>query len=399
MLSLPAPLLFSFLVAATDARADVSSLVRRDGPAVVVLEGEVKKPLADKTLSAAPQTMRDAFARESKGKGRCVPKVAATADGAVWVLRAVCTKGSVERQVSLSETAPGTAGVRAVVTNGKGKLARVNVAAKESRFARPNALLPSPALRGCADEAFADRAKRCSRGKTFQLGSRALQAWICPTGEGADAVLTLHEGAACGEGKPLALPSVCVYGGTVIAGVFDLDFDGRPEVQLTGSCEMEGEPGTVAQTSWLELDLATGKGGPLVVDEPPPLRWVWASRANLRARPEASAKKVATLPIGHALRVVERGGGWTKVSGGGVTGYALDTLLQDDEPTLAALLQAHDDAAKDDAQGRLRWAERAAAFDGTSIAAFERLERALVETGGKQKSLKRVRRRLRTLRK
>lgn len=136
----------------------------------------------------------------------------------------------------------------------------------------------------------------------------------------------------------------------------------------------------------------------LGVSEPPPeIRYVLASVAIVRARPDPGAEVVARWPIGTRFVVRGRDERFLRVDQEGVRGFLFEGLSTDREPRLSELLASYDATAEGALAERRTWAERAAALAPDDEEAVRRLVEVL-EKLGDQKALLRARRGLDTIR-
>lgn len=112
----------------------------------------------------------------------------------------------------------------------------------------------------------------------------------------------------------------------------------------------------------------------------PDNRYVVASVANLRARPEAAAELLTQLPIGSAAEVVETRGEWLRVkTADGRDGWLAAALLGPERLTLEVALRRFDETPASDLALRRVWAERAAAIEPGHVPALERLVGVLTQ--------------------
>jgi hypothetical protein len=124
---------------------------------------------------------------------------------------------------------------------------------------------------------------------------------------------------------------------------------------------------------------------------PPATRYVLASVANLRRAPQSDAPLLTKLRIGTPVTVHQVQGAWSEAESHGQRGFVLSELLSDTAPTVEMLTARFDATPADQPAERRKWAERATALDGRSVAAFERLVKALEASGADDAALARAR--------
>lgn len=156
---------------------------------------------------------------------------------------------------------------------------------------------------------------------------------------------------------------------------------------------------TVTASLLLALGCKRKPEGAEPVASPPPVeyRFVLASVALVRARPDPGAEVLARRAIGTRVEVKGRAERFLEVESDGVRGYLFEGLLSKSEPKLSELIARHDAAPPDALEDRRTWAERAAALAPDDEEAVRRLVEVL-EKLGDQKALHRARRGLDTIR-
>jgi hypothetical protein len=135
---------------------------------------------------------------------------------------------------------------------------------------------------------------------------------------------------------------------------------------------------------------------PLRADTTAAHAYVLASKANIRKAPKAKATLLGKLSIGTKVDLLQRANGWVQVRNESLTGWTLESLLADYEPTLERLKARYLSVDPKRIAERRTWAERAAAVAPRNPQGIQLLIEALSAAGATEE-LKRAKEGLRAL--